>query len=209
MHEIITKLTAGARQLSLNLNELQVKQIIDYLDLLQKWNQVFNLTAIPVEDWLSHHVLDSLAIGRFFTGGRYLDAGTGAGIPGVLLAILLPQSQFTLLDSNSKKTSFIRQALHVLNVRNAAVMTARLEIQPTTPLFDSLFDGIVSRAFTALQDFIKLTESLLKPGGAWYAMKGPRVKDELKDFQEGYQLEEIFVPFLDEERYLVRIVKTK
>ncbi len=207
---IITKLHLGAKELSLDLTAGQYHAIEGYIALLQKWNRVFNLTAIndPTE-LMTHHILDSLAIQPFFKSGDYfLDVGTGAGLPGMMLAIVFPEKSFTLLDSNSKKTSFIKQAAYQLGMKNVEVVTARLESwTPPQP-----FDGVVSRAFASLPDFVKGCARLIKPGeGRVLAMKGPRVIEELKTlaspqgFHYSYQLHKIYVPFLNEERYLVSL----
>lgn len=196
------QLSEGVRLLGLALSNTQMEQIEGYLALLQKWNRVYNLTAIKdPKEMLTHHVLDSLAVGRFLTENRYLDVGTGAGLPGMMLAILFPQKQFTLLDSNSKKTSFIKQTAHQLGVKNVTVETTRIEgYQP-----EILFDGVVTRAFASLNDFVGLCEHFVKKEGVLLAMKGPKAAEEAKLLNKPCEIEKIEVPFLQEERFLVRV----
>jgi 16S rRNA (guanine527-N7)-methyltransferase len=154
------------------------QQFIRYLELLQRWNQVFNLTAIrdPKEMvWL--HILDSLSINPFLQGERTVDVGTGAGLPGIPLAIINPDKHFVLLDSNSKKTRFLTQAIHALGLKNVEVIHGRCEV--FKPL--EKFDNIVSRAFSAIAVMLATTEHLLKPGGQFLAMKGVFPEQELQE----------------------------
>lgn len=143
--------------------------MLRYLGLLQKWNKVYNLTAIrKPEQMLTHHLLDSLSVAPHIWPGRWLDVGCGAGLPGLVLAMVRPDCEFVLLDSNSKKTSFVQQAIIELKLQNAQVFCARAEDWgPNTP-----FDGIISRAFAEMADFVAATRHLLAPGGRWVAMKG-------------------------------------
>ncbi len=202
MSEIILKLQQGAKLLNLDLNLQQAQQIQNYLALLQKWNRVFNLTAITKpQEMLTHHVFDSLAVGVFLDKQRYLDVGTGAGLPGMMLAILFPEKQFMLLDSNSKKTSFIRQTAHQLGLKNVVVVTSRIENYHP----DVLFDGVISRAFTSLREFAELCLPLVNEEGELLAMKGPKVFEELQDFAYDTYIEKVTVPFLEEERYLIKV----
>lgn len=205
MSTIILKLQEGAKQLGLCLNAGQFEQIEGYLALLQKWNRVFNLTAITkLEEMLTHHILDSLAVGKFIEAEKYLDVGTGAGLPGVILAILFPEKQFTLLDSNSKKTSFIKQAAHQLGIGNVEVIHSRIEAYVP----DALFDGVISRAFSSLDDFISLCARFLKSEGVLLAMKGPKGREEAKPLRKGCEIHTVHVPFLAEERLLLAIPRT-
>lgn len=202
MSTIILKLQEGAKQLGLDLSLQQIKQIEEYLSLLQKWNRVFNLTAITKpQEMLTHHVLDSLAIGKFLKAHHYLDVGTGAGLPGVMLAILYPDKQFTLLDSNSKKTSFIKQTAHQLGLNNIEVIHSRIEdYQP-----EILFDGVMSRAFSSLEDFINLCTRLCKDNGFLFAMKGPKGLEELTGLKLACEVHILNIPFLAEQRVLLEI----
>lgn len=163
------ELQHGIVQLGLQINGETQAKLIDYLVLLEKWNKVFNLTAIRApQQMVSHHLLDSLAVVPYLWSGRWLDVGCGAGLPGVILAIVQPGWQFTLLDSNSKKTSFVQQAVIELRLQNVNVHCARVEEFQV----QEKFDGIISRAFTELGDFLRITRHLITPQGRWAAMKG-------------------------------------
>ncbi len=195
------KLRQGVRALDLDLDAAQLAELERYLLLMQKWNAVYNLTAIKdIDAMLSHHLLDSLAIWPYLSAQNYLDVGTGAGLPGIPLAIAFPDKQFTLLDSNSKKTGFLLEVVRQCGLRNVRVEHARIESAALQK-----FDGVVSRAFSALDDFIKVGAPQLKPGGVLLAMKGPKVHEELKAFVGDYALHEIKVPFLDEQRFICLI----
>jgi len=163
------KLALGIVELGLELSPETQQKLLDYLALLQKWNKVYNLTSIrDAEQMISHHLLDSLAVLPHLWPGRWLDVGSGAGLPGLVLAIARPEWKFTLLDSNSKKTSFVQQAIIELGVQNVKVYCARVEEMPA----DEKFDGIISRAFAETADFVRLTQHLLADKGRWAAMKG-------------------------------------
>ena len=163
------KLAQGIAELGLELSPQAQQKLLDYLALLQKWNKVYNLTSIrDAEQMIGHHLLDSLAVLPHLWSGRWLDVGCGAGLPGLVLAIARPEWKFTLLDSNSKKTSFVQQAIIELGVQNARVNCARVEEMQS----DEKFDGIISRAFAETADFVTLTRNLLADKGRWAAMKG-------------------------------------
>lgn len=202
------KLQSGLSELNITASEAQFEQLTDYVQLLEKWNTAFNLTAIKnIDDMVSHHLLDSLAIAPYVTKDSLLDVGSGAGLPGIPLAILFPEKHITMIDTNIKKTRFIQQAIIQLKLDNALVIHDRVEkLDP-----DIQYHMITSRAFTELSNFIKLTQHLLAPGGEWLAMKGLIVKDELNTFDacsdEKYMVScnALQVPFLDKARYLVTI----
>lgn len=162
-------LARGIAELGLEIKPEKQQMLLDYLALLQKWNKVYNLTAIRnAEQMVSHHLLDSLAVLPHLWPGRWLDVGCGAGLPGLVLAIARPDWKFTLLDSNSKKTSFVQQAVIELGLVNVTVCCARVEELKS----DEKFDGIISRAFAETADFVILTRHLLADKGRWAAMKG-------------------------------------
>lgn len=163
------KLQRGIAQLDIVLSADAQSKLLDYLALLHKWNKVYNLTAIrDPQQMVSNHLLDSLAVMPYLWAGRWLDVGCGAGLPGVVLAVAQPDWRFVLLDSNSKKTSFVQQAIIELGLQNVSVYCARAEDwQPT-----ERFDGIISRAFAELGDFLRCTRHLAIPHGRWAAMKG-------------------------------------
>ena len=190
------------------------EQLRRYLALLAKWNRVYNLTAItdPAQ-MITHHALDSLAIAAplgaalaTIGGARVLDVGSGAGLPGIPLAIIRPFWQLTLLDGNGKKTAFIAQAAAELGLTNVAVATARAESFAGGP-----FDVIVSRAFSSLRDFVTRTRALLRSDGFWAAMKGSVPHEELSELPADVECRSILrlqVPGLDAERHLL-LLKVK
>lgn len=200
-------LMRGSAQLGVNLAPEIQQKLLDYLALLQKWNKVYNLTAIRNPgQMVSHHLLDSLAVLPYLWPGRWLDAGCGAGLPGVVLALVRPEWAFTLLDSNGKKASFVQQAVIELGLRNVSVYCARVENWQT----EEKFDGIISRAFASISDFTALTRHLLAGEGRWAAMKGTQGQ-ELEHLPANIAVEKIIplqVPGMDAERCLV-IVKAK
>lgn len=192
------------------------ERLRQYLALLTKWNRVYNLTAItdPAQ-MITHHALDSLAVAvpldallAGTTGRRILDVGSGAGLPGIPLAIARPAWHLTLLDTNSKKTAFIAQAAAEIGLPNVSVATARVE-----SFASAAFDVIVSRAFSSLRDFVVQTRQLLAPAGHWAAMKGIAPHDELRELPADVECREIRrlrVPGLDAERHLLLLkVKTE
>ncbi len=201
------ELTRGIKQLRLEVKPEALKKLLSYINLLQKWNKVYNLTAIrKPEQMVSHHLLDSLAVVPHLWPGRWLDAGCGAGLPGLVLALLRPEWAFTMLDSNSKKTSFVQQAAIELGLKNVSVCCARVEDwQP-----DCKFDGIISRAFAETADFTERTRHLLAQNGRWIAMKGAP-HQELERLPSDVRVERVIplqVPGLDAVRCLVILKAT-
>ena len=196
------KLSAGIAELDLTVTPEQQAKLLDYLALLHKWNGVYNLTAIrQPEQMVSHHLLDSLAVLPHLWPQRWLDVGSGAGLPGLVLAVMRPEWSFTLLDSNSKKTGFVQQAAIELGLRNVEVHCERVERWQAA----QKFDGIISRAFAEAADFVTLTRHLLADGGRWAAMKGAPEK-ELVRLPEDVVVEKVItlqVPELEAVRSLV------
>ncbi len=193
-------LAEGIKELGIELSEEQQSRLLDYLDLLLKWNRVYNLTAITDhQSGVVRHLLDSLAIAPYIDGERLLDVGSGGGLPGIPLAITYPEKEFTLLDSNSKKTRFLVQAKGELGLENLNVVHSRIEeYRPERP-----FDMILSRAFASLKDIITLTGRLLDEGGRVMAMKGQIDVNELAEIPQGYRIDkriEIAVPGLQQEQ---------
>ena len=158
-----------AKDLALGIKPEVQGKLLTYLELLQKWNRVYNLTAIrqPGQMVMSH-LLDSLAVLPHLWPGRWLDVGCGAGLPGLILALMRPEWTFVLLDSNSKKTSFVQQVKIELELRNVSIYCTRVEAWQT----EKKFDGIISRAFAETAKFVMLTRHLLDQEGRWVAMKG-------------------------------------
>jgi 16S rRNA (guanine527-N7)-methyltransferase len=196
-------LRRGLVALGVGLSEGEIERLERYLALLEKWNRVYNLTAIrEPERMVTHHLLDSLAILPYLRGRRILDVGSGAGLPGIPLAIAAPALAVTLLDSNHKKAAFLQQAVAELRLANATVVVERVESWQS----DARFDTIVSRAFADLGEFVAASARLLAPGGIIAAMKGVLPHDELERLPAGFRVREVVkldVPLLDAERHLV------
>jgi 16S rRNA (guanine527-N7)-methyltransferase len=201
-------LDSGLCALRLVLNSTQKQQLLHYLALLHKWNQVYNLTAITeFKKMLSLHLFDSLTIAPYLQGTHHIDIGTGAGLPGIPLSILCPQHHFTLLDSNGKKTRFLLQAKSALNLNNIEIIQQRAEHYCPQKKFDT----ILSRAFASLNDMLCRTHSLCAQNGQFLAMKGLYPHSELAAIYTGYQLKAVYrvsIPEVLAERHVVIIVRS-
>jgi 16S rRNA (guanine527-N7)-methyltransferase len=209
MNEAIKKdrdlLVEGLHRMSLNLSDQMIDQLMAYLNLIEKWNRVYNLTAIRERDeMIKLHFLDSLSILNHVEMEHVLDVGSGAGFPGIVLAITKPELKVTVMDSVNKKTTFMQQVKSELSLTNLNVVNARVEAyQPTI-----LFDGVISRAFSSIQNMLLMTQHTLQKNGAWLAMKSKDVKEELEALnQNQYTLIPLEVPFINAERYLVKLKK--
>ena len=203
----LAQLRAGASALGLSLDDAMQARLLAYLDLLAKWNRVYNLTALrdPAQ-MLTHHLLDSLAVVaplRRHTQGRparLLDVGSGGGLPGVVIAACCPEVTVTCVDAVAKKAAFVQQAAGQLGLGNLAGRHARVES------VHEPFDVVASRAFASLADFVTWSRSALAEQGVWLAMKGKRPDDEiaaLPAWAEVFHVEQLQVPGLDAERCLV------
>lgn len=187
------------------LDEQAQQRIVAYLSMLERWNRVYNLTAIrDTNRMVAQHILDSLVVLAHFPDNvnRVLDVGSGGGLPGVPIAIARPDLQVLLLDSNHKKTTFLRQAAIELGLDNVTVETQRVE----TFVPSVLFDVVISRAFADLPEFARLSGHLIAPGGCLIAMKGVYPHEELTQLPPAFTAAEIVplkVPGLDAERHLV------
>lgn len=203
--DLAFRIQQGCNDLKLELGAQQQTQLLDYLGLLSKWNGVYNLTAVREEtDMVTRHLLDSLAIAPFLRGRRILDVGTGAGLPGVPMAILFPQREVHLLDSNGKKTRFLFQVKTALRLDNMVVHQARVQsFQAAEP-----FDAVLSRAFASLHHMMQGCRHLLAPEGRLLAMKGAYPSQELdavgRDCTK-LAVHSLAVPGLGEHRHLVEI----
>lgn len=200
---------AGAEQLGVALDPGRLEKLADYARLLARWNATHNLTAIRSgEDMLTHHLLDSLALvphlARVARGAAptVLDVGSGGGLPGIVLAIALPQARLTLADAVQKKCAFLTQARLELRLGNVEVVHGRVEA-----MRGPLFDVIVSRALATLAQFVGWTRQLLAPGGCWLAMKGRLPTDELAALPADLRatVVPLAVPGLDEQRHLIEM----
>jgi 16S rRNA (guanine527-N7)-methyltransferase len=181
------ELAQGAIELGVEVSSTQQEQLLAYLALLIKWNKAYNLTAVRNPDeMVSRHLLDSLSVQPFVaeSGDNWLDVGSGGGMPGIPLAILFPDRQFTLLDSNGKKTRFLTQVKLELKLANLEVIHSRVEaFKP-----EQAFSGIVSRAFSSLEDFANWTRHLGNGQSQWLAMKGVHPDDELQALPADFSL---------------------
>ncbi len=195
------KLADGIASLGLDLDEPTQQKLLDYLALLQKWNKVHNLTAVrDPEEMVTLHLLDSLAVLPYVKRGRLLDVGSGAGLPGIVLALANPDLSVSTLDSVGKKASFMRQAKAELGIANLEVIGGRVETYKS----EYKFDTIISRAFSEVSDFIRLTRHLLREGGEWLAMKGVYPHEELAQLKGiDFEVMELNVPGLSARRHLV------
>ena len=200
------RLQQGITKLGLDVTVEAQEKLIAYLQLMLKWNKAYNLTAIrELDSMVIRHLLDSLSILPFINQSPVLDVGTGAGLPGIPLALCLPDYQFVLLDSNGKKTRFLTQAKIELGIENIEVIHSRIEDYKP----DFRFEMITCRAFAALNSILDLTQHLVTSSTRVMAMKG---KEEMPELAEGYaQLaqHELQVPWLDEERRLIEIQKAQ
>lgn len=202
-------LDEGLQQLPLQLSAKQCDQLLAYVTLLDKWNRVYNLTAVrePAR-MIGLHLLDSLAVlPHLGVGKTLLDVGTGGGLPGIPVAIARPDLSVTMLDTIAKKTTFVRQAIAELELVNADAVTARVEeFKPTRK-----FDIVVSRAFAELKDFIDSAASHCADAGLMLAMKGVFPHDEIARLPAGIEVQEVVplnVPQVDRKRHLVLLRKT-
>ena len=198
-------LKAGSVQLRLALTEQQITQLLAYQTLIAKWTKVYNLTAVrdPAE-MMTHHLLDSLAIiaplQRHMAKGRLLDVGSGAGLPGAVIAICCPAIMVTCVDTVAKKATFIKQVALELKLPNLAGLHARVEN------IDQQYEVVCSRAFASLPDFTQWSANALAPAGVWMAMKGKHPADELAALPASvavFHVEQLRVPELDAERCVV------
>lgn len=204
MADLEQLLRQGLTELELTATPAQVDKLLAFVRLLAKWNRVYNLTAISrPDDMVRLHLLDSLAILPYLRGCRILDVGTGAGLPGIPLAILDSSREFVLLDSNSKKTRFVTQAAIELGLRHVSVAHSRIEqYRP-----ESGFDTVLCRAFASLDDILATTRRLLNPGGTIAAQKGRVDAGQLSALGDEYEVQTLplNVPGLDAQRHLVAI----
>ncbi|ALV94116.1 MULTISPECIES: 16S rRNA (guanine(527)-N(7))-methyltransferase RsmG [Pantoea] len=202
---MINKLSQLLAAANISLTDQQKQQLVGYVELLHKWNKAYNLTSVrDPQQMLVRHILDSVVVEPHLQGERFIDVGTGPGLPGIPLAIVRPQAHFTLLDSLGKRIRFLRQVQHELGLTNITPVQSRVEEFPAEPPFD----GVISRAFASLEDMLTWCHHLPGPSGCFYALKGVRPDDEIAALPAGFTVEKIEslrVPELDGERHLVVI----
>lgn len=209
MAELLTTLRKLVAQTDLQLSESQLVQCVQYVALLDKWNSAYNLTSIrDPQEMLIKHVLDSLVVAPYLIGQRFIDVGTGPGLPGVLLAIYYPDKDFTLLDSLGKRIRFLNQVKMQLKLQNITPIQSRVEDHK--PVLG--YDGVISRAFASLNDMLSWCKHLPAPNGRFFAMKGAAVQEEiaaLPDFVKVDAIHNLQVPQLDAQRHLVVLSKSE
>lgn len=198
-------LIGGAAALGVTLSEADAARLLRLLDELERWNRAYNLTSIDErEEMITHHLLDSLSVHPYLKGERIADVGTGAGFPGLPLAVVNPDRRFTLIDSSNKKVRFVAHAARTLGLTNVEPVHARAEgLEPAEP-----FDTVVARAFAAIPELLRVVAGLCGPGTRVIAMKGRRPDDEIAAIGADWRLvgvEPVTVPQLGEERHLILI----
>ena len=202
---MLNKLSRLLDEAAITLTDHQKNQLVAYVGLLDKWNKAYNLTSVrDPNEMLVRHILDSIVVAPYLQGSRFIDVGTGPGLPGIPLAIVRLESHFTLLDSLGKRVRFLRQVQHELKINNIEPVQSRVEAFPSEPPFD----GVISRAFASLNDMVSWCKHLPAQEGRFYALKGLVPEDEIAQLPVGYVVESIVklqVPQLDGERHLVII----
>ena len=200
---MLNKLSRLLDEAGISLTDHQKNQLVAYVGLLDKWNKAYNLTSVrDPNEMLVRHILDSIIVAPYLQGSRFIDVGTGPGLPGIPLAIVCPESHFTLLDSLGKRVRFLRQVQHELKLDNVTPVQSRVEAFPAEPPFD----GVISRAFASLNDMVSWCHHLPNASGKFYALKGAVREEELTDLPDNFSIDtivELKVPELDEQRHLV------
>ena len=203
---LLQQIQEGCDAIALVLSTDQHQQLLDYVALLAKWNKVYNLTSVRViDEMVSRHLLDSLAILPYLSGESLLDVGSGGGLPGIPVSIARPDLAVTLLDSNSKKTRFLQQVKAELKLANVTVVHARIE-QADLPQFEV----VTARAFSTIGDIIDLTGRHCHDAGRLLLIKGVYPESELKALASGFSVGDIHVldvPGSDGQRHLVELIK--
>ncbi|CBG90703.1 16S rRNA (guanine(527)-N(7))-methyltransferase RsmG [Citrobacter rodentium] len=206
---MLNKLSRLLADAGISLTDHQKNQLIAYVDMLHKWNKAYNLTSVrDPDEMLVRHILDSIVVAPHLHGERFIDVGTGPGLPGIPLSIVRPESHFTLLDSLGKRVRFLRQVQHELALKNITPVQSRVEAFPAEPPFD----GVISRAFASLNDMVNWCHHLPGENGCFYALKGQLPEDEIAALPPQFSVGAVFklqVPQLEGERHLVVIKPNK
>ncbi|HEB9725378.1 TPA: 16S rRNA (guanine(527)-N(7))-methyltransferase RsmG, partial [Salmonella enterica subsp. enterica serovar Give] len=202
---MLNKLSRLLADAGISLTDHQKTLLVAYVDMLHKWNKAYNLTSVrDPNEMLVRHILDSIVVAPYLQGQRFIDVGTGPGLPGIPLAIVLPDAHFTLLDSLGKRVRFLRQVQHELKLENITPVQSRVEAYPSEPPFD----GVISRAFASLNDMVSWCHHLPGEKGRFYALKGQLPGDEIASLPDDFSVESVEklrVPHLEGERHLVII----
>lgn len=204
---MINQLSALLKTAGISLSDRQKQQLVGYVEMLHKWNKAYNLTSVrDPQQMLVRHILDSIVVEPHLIGERFIDVGTGPGLPGVPLAIVRPGAHFTLLDSLGKRVRFLKQVQHELKLDNITPVQSRVgEFAGEPP-----FDGVISRAFASLNDMVSWCHHLPGQQGRFYALKGVLPEEEIAALPAGFRVENIsplIVPQLEGERHLVVIAR--
>lgn len=203
--QLAEKLNSLLKQTALLITDQQKQQLIDLVKLLNKWNKAYNLTSVrDPQEMLVKHILDSIVVSPYLQGERFIDVGTGPGLPGLPLAIVQPDKHFVLLDSLGKRISFIRNAVRELGLSNVEPVLSRVE--DYVP--DQQFDGVLSRAFASLKDMTEWCQHLPHKSGFFYALKGQYNQQEVQELSNLFVIQQVIelkVPELIGERHLVLI----
>lgn len=199
-------LQQGIRELAIPADDNVLELLQAFIQLLEKWNKTYNLTAIKQRDNMVRlHILDSLTALAFIKGQQVADIGTGAGLPGIPLAIFLPHTEFTLVDSSIKKTRFVQQAILELKLKNVTILHSRVEDIQLQPIFST----IIMRAFVSLQNMLQLTQHLLSAHGILLAMQGRQPNNELLTLTTPHTIIPVHIPGVDTKRCLIQINKAQ
>ncbi|EAY8071922.1 16S rRNA (guanine(527)-N(7))-methyltransferase RsmG [Salmonella enterica] len=206
---MLNKLSRLLADAGISLTDHQKTLLVAYVDMLHKWNKAYNLTSVrDPNEMLVRHILDSIVVAPYLQGQRFIDVGTGPGLPGIPLAIVLPDAHFILLDSLGKRVRFLRQVQHELKLENITPVQSRVEAYPSEPPFD----GVISRAFASLNDMVSWCHHLPGDKGRFYALKGQLPGDEIASLPDNFSVESVEklrVPQLEGERHLVIIKSNK
>lgn len=203
-----SQLQQACEQLPFEVSDAQQHSLLDYLAMMVKWNKAYNLTSVrDPQDMLAKHIIDSIAIKPLLTGSKFIDVGTGPGLPGIPLSIVMPNASFTLLDSLGKRVRFMKQCAYELKLNNIEPVQSRVEAyKQGVP-----YDGVLSRAFASLKDMLHWCQHLVDSQGLFYALKGQYPDSELSEIGSSFQVESthtVSVPSLTGERHLIVVRKT-